>query len=102
MKHFPEPRYDTNYFDSNQIVNFVLSLQILVDRLEIYQEYTSIPKKPNMVHFPPEPEPIPCKPLFFDVASNHIDLPDIEHRLEKKKEAGGISGMVKGWFWGSN
>lgn len=55
-----------------------------------------------MIHFPPEPEPIPCKPLFFDVASNHIDLPDIEHRLEKKKEAGGISGMVKGWFWGSN
>lgn len=74
---------------------------MLVDRLESYQEYRSIPKKPHLVHFPPEPESLPCKPLFFDLALNHIDLPDLEPRLEKKKEAGGISGFVKGWLWGN-
>ncbi|XP_057311707.1 signal recognition particle subunit SRP68-like [Hydractinia symbiolongicarpus] len=78
-----------------------LTDQVLVDRLESYQEYRSIPKKPHLVHFPPEPEALPCKPLFFDLALNHIDLPDLESRLEKKKEAGGISGFVKGWLWGN-
>ena len=60
----------------------------------------TIAKNTKLVHFPPEPQPVPCKPLFFDIALNHIDLPDLEHRMEKKKEAGGISGLVKGWLWG--
>ena len=74
---------------------------MLAERLDSYQEYTLSPKSvPNLVHFPPEPQPVPFKPLFFDLALNHMDLPDLEHRLEKKKEAGGISGFVKGWLWG--
>lgn len=79
-----------------------ISDKVLLDRLETYQEFTSIPKKPHLVHFPPQPEPMPCKPLFFDLALNHVELPNLEHRLEKKKEVGGISGFVKGWMgWGS-
>jgi len=77
-----------------------ISDQILAERLDSYQEFGAIPKNPNLVHFPPEPQALPCKPLFFDLALNHIDLPDLEHRIEKKKEAGGISGLVKGWLWG--
>jgi len=82
------------------VKNMNLSDKVLAERLDSYQEFTSIPKNPNLVHFPPQPEPVPCKPLFFDLALNHIDLPDLEHRMEKKKEVGGISGFVKGWLWG--
>jgi len=44
---------------------------------------------------------VPCKPVFFDLALNHIELPNLEDRMEKKKESG-ISGMVKGWLWGGS
>ena len=74
--------------------------KVLAERLDVYQEYQNVQKKVNLIRFPPEPQPLPCKPLFFDLALNHIDLPNLDHRLEKKAE-GGISGLVKGWFWGS-
>lgn len=77
-----------------------LNDQVLTEKLDVYQEYRTIPKKPNLIRFPPEPQALPCKPLFFDLALNHIDLPDLDSRMEKKKEAGGISGFVKGWLWG--
>jgi len=77
-----------------------LNDQVLTEKLDIYQEYQTIPKRPNLIEFPPQPQPLPCKPLFFDLALNHIDLPDLDDRMEKKREAGGISGFVKGWLWG--
>ena len=71
------------------------------ERLDVYQEETSSSlKKPNLVNFPPNFEPVPCKPLFFDLALNHVEMPDLEERVEKKKEPGGITGFVKGWLWG--
>eukprot|EP00794_Sanderia_malayensis_P008838 gene8838-9784_t len=74
----------------------------LKDRLDVYQEVAGAAlKKPNLVNFPPSFEPIPCKPLFFDLALNHLELPDLEGRVEQKKAAGGITGLVKGWLWGN-
>ena len=34
---------------------------------------------------------IPCKPVFFDIASNYIDFPDLDYRagLAKKRKARG-------------
>lgn len=73
----------------------------LKDRLDVYQEQPAASlKKPNLVNFPPSFQPIPCKPLFFDLALNHLEMPDLEERVEKKKAAGGITGLVKGWLWG--
>lgn len=60
---------------------------------------------------------IPCKPVFFDIASNYIDFPDLDHRaglVSKRKARGdtgdaaenanaGSGGIVKnlfGWFSG--
>lgn len=69
--------------------------------MDQYSEDKSlIGKKPHVVHFPPDFEPIPCRPLFFDLALNHVDFPSLEDKLEQKKAAGGITGLVKGWFWG--
>ena len=73
-----------------------------MDRLEAYSEDSSVvSKKAKLVQFPPDFQPIPCRPLFFDLALNHVEMPSLEHKLEQKKAAGGITGIVKGWFWGS-
>ncbi|XP_070579541.1 LOW QUALITY PROTEIN: signal recognition particle subunit SRP68-like [Ptychodera flava] len=75
----------------------------LVDRLEEYREDPGLVNQhPNLVTFPPDFQPVPCKPLFFDIALNHIEFPSLEDKLEQKKAApgGGITGFVKGWLWG--
>ena len=56
--------------------------------------------KPQLAPLPPNYQPIPHKPLFFDVALNHMEYPSLEHRVEKR--GGGITGFVKGLFWGKN
>ncbi|ELU08968.1 hypothetical protein CAPTEDRAFT_222435 [Capitella teleta] len=73
----------------------------LEERLHLYQEDSSLAtKKPNFTHFPPDFQPIACKPLFFDVALSLADYPSLEDKLDQKKQGGGISGFVKGWLWG--
>jgi signal recognition particle subunit SRP68 len=42
----------------------------------------------NLVTYPPKLEPIPVKPLFFDIAWNYIDYPD-------RKSAKEITGAPK-------
>lgn len=48
---------------------------------------------------------IPCKPVFFDIASNYIEFPDLDERagIGKRKQkgeeaAGGIVGVAQGLF----
>uniref|UniRef100_A0A0N5AZC2 Signal recognition particle subunit SRP68 n=1 Tax=Syphacia muris TaxID=451379 RepID=A0A0N5AZC2_9BILA len=77
-----------------------------------------------IVPLPPNFIPMPNKPIFFDLALNHVKMPDLEGKIasfpdkvssnqsddKKTKEATaktneaaeqqGIGGMVKGWFWG--
>ncbi|KAL1438449.1 hypothetical protein MTO96_048062 [Rhipicephalus appendiculatus] len=54
-------------------------IQLLVDRLDTYLEDKSLTtSKPNIAAFPPPFEPIPCKPLFFDLALNHIEFPSLD------------------------
>lgn len=54
-------------------------------------------KQPNLVQFPPEFQPIPCKPLFFDLALNHVAFPPLDDKVEQKGK-GGITGYFKGFF----
>jgi len=74
----------------------------LVDRLDDYYEDSALVKgKSNLVHFPPEFEPIPCKPLFFDLAINHLEMPDLNSKLEKKEDGkSSLGGWLGGWGWG--
>jgi len=78
----------------------------LIDRLDQYYEDPDLVKgKANLVSFPPEFTPIPCKPLFYDVALYHVEMPDLEHKLGKAGGAaqagGGLGGWLGGWGWGS-
>ncbi|KAJ8941473.1 hypothetical protein NQ318_015952 [Aromia moschata] len=63
------------------------------------------PRIPILLLLPPPMEPIPAKPLFYDLALNFVEFPDLSEKLEgtqpKQKQGAGISGFVKGlWGWG--
>jgi len=75
-----------------------LSSKLLSDRLDDYFEDQEVHSgsKP-LTHFPPDFQPIPCKPLFFDLALNHVDLPQPEEGTGAA--ASGLTGFVKG-LWG--
>ncbi|KAG9320402.1 hypothetical protein KVV02_005220 [Mortierella alpina] len=78
----------------------------LIKRLDTYP--TSITSKanptvPHLVDFPPALQPIPAKPLFFDIAFNHMDynhdaLAERSGRPKQQNES-----AAGGWFgsiWG--
>jgi len=82
----------------------------LARRLDVYYEDKSLLSlkaggKPNLADFPPPFQPIPCKPLYFDVAREHIDFPDLSAKLGQGREDGGAGqkqGWLGGWLgWGS-
>ncbi|TNN69511.1 Signal recognition particle subunit SRP68 [Liparis tanakae] len=61
----------------------------LCDRLETFRlEPALVGKQPNLVQFPPDFQPIPCKPLFFDLALNHVAFPALDDKVEQKGKGG--------------
>ncbi|PNF17286.1 Signal recognition particle subunit SRP68 [Cryptotermes secundus] len=80
----------------------------LYERLGEYREdSTLVSRTPNVYKLPPEMRPIPCKPLFFDLAFNFVEFPSLEDKIEAaaggKKGGAGLTGFVKGlWGWGGS
>ena len=76
--------------------------QSLSLRLDEFVEDPSLTSgSPNVIKVPPTMTPVPCKPLFFDLALNQISFPSLSENMESKKSASGITGFVKGlWGWG--
>lgn len=81
----------------------------LAERLDEYYEDPGLAtKSASIIKLPPDMTPIPCKPLFFDLAQNQLDYPPLEDKLDVKvkpaasgAQPAGISGFVKGlWGWG--
>lgn len=71
-----------------------------MDRLDTYLEDKSLlSSKPRIAAFPPPFEPVACKPLFFDLALNHVEFPSLEDVADTKKNQG-LTGLVKGWLGG--
>ncbi|XP_030745354.1 signal recognition particle subunit SRP68 [Sitophilus oryzae] len=78
----------------------------LIERLDEFREEPQLlTKNPNLVSLPPNMTPVPAKPLFYDLALNLVQFPDLSEKLDgqvKAKQGAGISGFVKGlWGWGS-
>ncbi|XP_055364908.1 signal recognition particle subunit SRP68 [Betta splendens] len=70
----------------------------LCDHLEtFYLDQSLVGKQANLVQFPPDFKPIPCKPLFFDLALNHVAFPPLDEKVEQKGK-GGLTGYIKGIF----
>ncbi|KDR24278.1 signal recognition particle subunit SRP68 [Zootermopsis nevadensis] len=80
----------------------------LYERLGEYREDSSlVSRTPSVYKLPPEMQPIPCKPLFFDLAFNFVEFPSLEDKIEAaaggKKGGAGLTGFVKGlWGWGGS
>ncbi|KAI1172596.1 hypothetical protein F4777DRAFT_496091 [Nemania sp. FL0916] len=71
----------------------------LVDRLQEYPEEGV--DLGNMVDYPPRIQPIPVKPLFFDVAWNYIDYPRKSSSATVEEEAEPAPApepKKRGWF----
>ncbi|XP_015595448.1 signal recognition particle subunit SRP68 [Cephus cinctus] len=78
----------------------------LCERLHEYREDSSLlTKQPNVYKLPPPMQSIPCKPLFFDLAFNMVEFPDLSNKVGdqgKKGGQAGLTGFVKGlWGWGN-
>jgi signal recognition particle subunit SRP68 len=76
----------------------------LVERLDEYREDTqALTKNPNIFKMPPAMEAVPCKPLFFDLACNFVEFPNLDDKTgaaDGHKPAG-LSGLVRGFLgWG--
>ncbi len=68
--------------------------------MDIYFEDENLVNgNPNVIKLPLDYEPIPCKPLFFDLALNHVELPSFEDKIDAKKQTQQQQG-VKGFFKG--
>mmetsp|Transcript_4852 Transcript_4852/g.11423 ORF Transcript_4852/g.11423 Transcript_4852/m.11423 type:complete len:372 (-) Transcript_4852:319-1434(-) len=44
---------------------------------------------------PPALEPVPCRPLVFDLAHNFLDFPNLDEKAGAKSETGGLFGWFK-------
>uniref|UniRef100_H2YEN3 Signal recognition particle subunit SRP68 n=1 Tax=Ciona savignyi TaxID=51511 RepID=H2YEN3_CIOSA len=85
----------------------------ILERLDVYHEDVATSslnigkpnsKVPQMTSaYPPKFEPVPCKPLFFDVALNHATFPSLDKKLGKKEnpQKAGLTGLISNWWgWG--
>jgi len=74
--------------------------KVLITHMDDYATNEFDKNDPRLIDFPPNFEPIPCKPLFFDIASNKIDYS--MDRLHLR--ASGKTQEKKGWglfsMWG--
>lgn len=83
------------------------STKPLYERLSQYREDAQLnTKNPNVFKLTADMQPIPCKPLFFDLALNFVEFPSLEDHIDapgkKAGGAAGLSGFVKGFLgWGA-
>lgn len=104
LEHGDDSAEDSIFYSKSQ-----KSSKPLFERLSQYKEDQTLntTKSPNVYKLTPEMEPIPCKPLFFDLALNYVEFPaSLNDKVQspgKKSGANpaGISGFVKGFLgWG--
>jgi signal recognition particle subunit SRP68 len=74
----------------------------IVERLDEYDDDLDLK---NLVHYPPTLQPIPVKPLFFDLAWNYIDYPGVTPATRDRDAVDGVKNATdekkevkKGWF----
>lgn len=65
----------------------------LVERLHEYPTESGGLDLKNLVSYPPKLEPVPVKPLFFDVAWNYIEYPG--RTMQQKTANGAIATQEK-------
>ncbi|KAK9764477.1 signal recognition particle subunit srp68 [Basidiobolus ranarum] len=75
----------------------------LIENLDAYPEVMAKNSDgaPYLVDLPPKLQPVPCKPLFFDIAYNKIEYPStLDQRAGKSQDAASRLGGFFGSLWG--
>ena len=80
----------------------VFYLQPVAERLDEYlpEDPKIMSRKLSLIKSPPEMQPIPCKPLFYDLAANHVQFPDVSSKITTQEKKTGISGYMRSWIGG--
>lgn len=68
--------------------------RVLMERLDSYDAGRA-KSGHDLLHFPPQLQPVACKPILFDLALNELEYPDISARV---KAAPAKGGGLFGWF----
>ncbi|CAH8875215.1 unnamed protein product [Trichobilharzia szidati] len=85
-----------------------VSQKVLIDRLDAYADDKTVEKSFSnfvypFVQLPPKFCPVPVKPIFFDLALNHINFPSLDDKIGLKANASskssGLTGLMRGWLW---
>ncbi|OMJ94559.1 hypothetical protein SteCoe_2203 [Stentor coeruleus] len=84
---------ELNYEDG-KINGLMLKLQAMLAISEQVPDIGSMKLFEKQADFPPELEAIPCKPVFYDLALDHIEYPDLTSKIRAK----GMFQSIKGWF----
>ncbi|CAH8601940.1 unnamed protein product [Dicrocoelium dendriticum] len=88
-----------------------LGLKPLIERLDRYLDVAIVEKSlasatNPFVQLPPPFEPVPVKPILFDLALNYVNFPSLADKVDSSglaKDAGsGLAGLVRGWLWGKS
>ncbi|XP_012171630.1 signal recognition particle subunit SRP68 [Bombus terrestris] len=92
--------------EESDVNKYTKTKKPLHERLHEYREDNALlTKQPNIYKLPPSMQPISCKPLFFDLAFNMVEFPDLSEKLGNQTKKGGqagLTGFVKGlWGWGN-
>jgi signal recognition particle subunit SRP68 len=89
---------ETDKTDETVAGNGNVIKSLLQDRLGSYSSDATLAGiDPKLVAMPPDFEPIPCKPLFFDLAFDNLEFPSLAARVEQKPTTGAAAvSAVKG------
>lgn len=89
---------DTDDASETESPSLVKDRKPLSEQLDVFWlDPSLVSKQASLVKFPPDFLPIPCKPLFFDLALNHVAFPPLEDKVEQKAKSG-LTGYIKGFF----
>jgi len=70
--------------ESEQVEEDDISTQFLLDRLDSFKTGPAS-NQYKIIQFPPQFQTAPCKPILFDLAFNHLQSPNLSHRVPKVK-----------------
>jgi signal recognition particle subunit SRP68 len=92
MKEKEENTPLSNSSQSTSTTNESKGQKFLLNHQEEYTAFIGDNDR-KLIQFPPNYEPISCKPLLLDIAVEHIKFPDLtERKVEQKK------GFLSGWW----
>ena len=81
-------------YENDKIQVLMLKLQAMIALTEQAPDISSMRLSDKRLDFPPELQPIPCKPVFYDLALDHIEYPELSSKVKTK----GVLQSIKGWF----